>query len=44
VWYVDDLGSTNGTVLNGRRIRGSQLLRKRDKIRIGHTVITVVSA
>jgi len=44
VWYVDDLGSTNGTVLNGRRIGGSQLLRKRDKIRIGHTVITVVSA
>jgi pSer/pThr/pTyr-binding forkhead associated (FHA) protein len=44
VWYVDDLGSTNGTVLNGRRIRGSQFLKKRDKIKIGHTVITVVSA
>jgi pSer/pThr/pTyr-binding forkhead associated (FHA) protein len=44
VWYVNDLGSTNGTVLNGRRIQGSQLLRKRDKIKIGHTVITVVSA
>jgi pSer/pThr/pTyr-binding forkhead associated (FHA) protein len=44
VWYVDDLGSTNGTVLNGRRIRGSQLLKKRDKIKIGHTVIIVVSA
>lgn len=44
VWYVDDLGSTNGTVLNGRRIRGAQLLKKRDKIKIGHTVITVVSA
>jgi len=44
VWYVDDLGSTNGTVLNGRRIRGAQLLKKRDKIKIGHTVMTVVSA
>lgn len=44
VWYVDDLGSTNGTSLNGRRIHGPQLLRKRDKIRIGHTVMTVMSA
>ena len=44
VWYVDDLNSTNGTVLNGRRIHGPQLLSKRDKIRIGHTTMTVVSA
>jgi pSer/pThr/pTyr-binding forkhead associated (FHA) protein len=44
VWYVNDLGSTNGTVLNGRRIHGPQLLTKRDKIRIGHTVMTVMSA
>lgn len=44
LWYVEDLGSTNGTSLNGRRIQTAQLLKKRDKIRIGHTVITVVSA
>ena len=44
LWYVEDLDSTNGTALNGRRIFQAQLLRKRDKIKIGHTVMTVVSA
>ena len=44
LWYVQDLGSTNGTLLNGRRILSAQLLKKRDKIKIGHTVMTVVSA
>jgi pSer/pThr/pTyr-binding forkhead associated (FHA) protein len=44
LWYVEDLGSTNGTLLNGRRIFAAQLLKKRDKIKIGHTVMTVVSA
>ena len=44
VWYVEDLDSTNGTLLNGRRIHGPQVLKKRDKIKIGHTVMTVVSA
>ena len=44
LWYVEDLGSTNGTSLNGRRILSAQLVKRRDKIRIGHTVMTVVSA
>jgi pSer/pThr/pTyr-binding forkhead associated (FHA) protein len=44
LWYVEDLDSTNGTLLNGRRIFSAQLLKKRDKIKIGHTVMTVVSA
>jgi pSer/pThr/pTyr-binding forkhead associated (FHA) protein len=44
LWYVEDLDSTNGTWLNGRRIHLPQLLKKRDKIRIGHTIMTVVSA
>jgi len=44
LWYVKDLGSTNGTWLNGRRIHAAQRLKKGDKIRIGHTVVTVVSA
>ena len=43
LWYVEDLGSTNGTWLNGRRIFSSQRLRKGDKIKIGRTIITVVS-
>ena len=42
-WYVKDLGSTNGTSLNGRRIHAPQRLKKGDKIKIGHTVMTVVS-
>jgi len=44
LWYVNDLGSTNGTWLNGRRIHAPQPLKKGDKIKIGHTVVTVVSA
>jgi pSer/pThr/pTyr-binding forkhead associated (FHA) protein len=43
LWYVEDLGSTNGTMLNGRHVLSVQLLRKRDKIQIGRTVLTVVS-
>jgi pSer/pThr/pTyr-binding forkhead associated (FHA) protein len=43
-WYVQDLGSTNGTWLNGRRIHAAQLLKKGDKIWIGHTIMTVTSA
>jgi pSer/pThr/pTyr-binding forkhead associated (FHA) protein len=43
LWYVEDLGSTNGTLLNGRHVLSVQRLKKRDKIQIGHTVLTVVS-
>lgn len=44
VWFLEDLGSTNGTRLNKRRIHGPQRLKKGDKIQIGHTVMTVASA
>jgi pSer/pThr/pTyr-binding forkhead associated (FHA) protein len=43
LWYVEDLGSRNGTQLNGRNVLSVQLLKKKDKIQIGHTVMTVVS-
>ena len=43
-WYVEDLSSTNGTWLNGRRMFSAQRLKKGDKIRIGRTTILVVSA
>lgn len=44
LWYVEDLRSTNGTWLNGRRIGGPQRLKRGDKIKIGHTVVSVLSA
>ena len=43
-WYVEDLKSTNGTWLNGRRMFSAQRLKKNDKVKIGRTVILVVSA
>jgi pSer/pThr/pTyr-binding forkhead associated (FHA) protein len=43
LWYVQDLDSTNGTWLNGRRIFAAQRLKKGDKVRIGRTVVSVVS-
>jgi pSer/pThr/pTyr-binding forkhead associated (FHA) protein len=33
--YLEDMGSTNGTVLNGRRVRTAERLRVGDVIRIG---------
>ena len=36
-FFVDDLGSTNGTYLNGKRVRGEQRLRNDDRIQIGDT-------
>jgi pSer/pThr/pTyr-binding forkhead associated (FHA) protein len=42
-WYVQDLDSTNGTFLNGRRIFMAQRLEKGDKIKVGRTVLVVVS-
>ena len=44
LWYVKDLGSTNGTWLNGRRIHAAQRVKKGDKFKIGHTVMIVMSA
>ena len=34
-WCVRDVGSTNGTFLNGQRLMGEQVLRAGDEIRIG---------
>jgi hypothetical protein len=42
VWYVEDLGSMNGTYLNGRRISGSQALRSGDRLRLGRKVEFIV--
>lgn len=39
-WIVDDLGSTNGTWLNGQRI-GKQRLSPGDRVEIGETVFVL---
>lgn len=38
VW-VEDLGSTNGTLLNGRRVRRTAAMRPGDRLRIGDIVL-----
>ena len=35
--YIEDMGSTNGTYLNGRQLRGAERLKVADKVRIGDT-------
>jgi DNA-binding beta-propeller fold protein YncE len=41
---VEDLGSTNGTFVNDRRIEGPHLVRPGDQVRIGMTVIELPQA
>jgi S1-C subfamily serine protease len=36
-WVVRDLGSTNGTWLNGRRVRGDAVLRDGDRLAFGQS-------
>jgi len=38
VW-VEDLGSTNGTLLNGRRVRRPAAMRAGDRLKIGDIVL-----
>jgi len=38
-WTVEDLGSTNGVLLNGHPIRGAELLEAGDRIELGSTEI-----
>ena len=38
---VEDLGSTNGTFVNGQRVTGSQPLRAGDRIQFGGTIVEV---
>jgi hypothetical protein len=38
-WTVEDLGSTNGVLVNGRSVRGTQLLRAGDHLQLGSTEI-----
>jgi pSer/pThr/pTyr-binding forkhead associated (FHA) protein len=38
-WYVEDLGSTNGTFVNEQRLAAPAMLAPGDKIRVGTTVM-----
>jgi FHA domain-containing protein len=42
-WFVEDLASTNGTWLNNRRIFSAQRLKRGDKVKIGRTLVVIVS-
>ena len=39
-WVLTDLGSTNGSRLNGRQITNSEVIQPGDEIEIGTSVIT----
>ena len=38
-WYVEDLGSTNGTYLNDRRVQAPVQVHAGDVVRVGKTVL-----
>jgi Protein of unknown function (DUF3662)/Inner membrane component of T3SS, cytoplasmic domain len=38
-WVLSDLGSTNGSRLNGRRVEASEVLKPGDEIELGTTVL-----
>jgi pSer/pThr/pTyr-binding forkhead associated (FHA) protein len=40
-FVIEDLGSTNGTFVNGRRISGAEILSPGDKIQVGATTLVV---
>src|SRR5271154_7209814 len=41
---IEDLGSANGTFVNGERVRGRQALRLGDSVRIGSTTLELTAA
>lgn len=41
-YVVEDLSSTNGTVLNGERINGKMFIEPGDEIQIGSLVLVVI--
>ena len=38
-WYVEDLGSTNGTFVNDQKLAAPAMVQPGDKIRIGTTTL-----
>jgi pSer/pThr/pTyr-binding forkhead associated (FHA) protein len=42
-FYVEDLGSTNGTYLNRKKVAGPLLLKAGDQVQVGSTVLELVT-
>lgn len=40
-YFVEDLGSTNGTYLNRKKVTGPVALRRGDRLQVGRTVLEV---
>ena len=38
-WYVEDLGSTNGTFVNEQKLAAPAMLQPGDKVRVGQTIM-----
>jgi hypothetical protein len=38
-WFVEDLGSTNGTFVNDQRLAAPAMLQPGDKVRVGQTML-----
>ena len=36
-FYIEDLGSTNGTYLNGKKVSAASVMRKGDRVQVGRT-------
>ncbi|MFI5619414.1 DUF1707 and FHA domain-containing protein [Streptomyces sp. NPDC051567] len=43
VWVLTDLGSTNGTTVNGRRVTGSAMVREGDQVSFGRMTFRLSS-
>ncbi|WP_030420752.1 DUF1707 and FHA domain-containing protein [Streptomyces sp. SCSIO 75703] len=44
MWVLRDLGSTNGTTVNGRRVIGAAVVREGDQIGFGRTVFRLAAS
>ena len=40
-YQIKDLGSLNGTFINGKKVKGTEVLKKNDQIHIGHYLISL---
>jgi len=43
-WWIEDLGSKNGTLVNGIRIAAKQPLGPGDRLSVGHLLITLIDS